>query len=206
MNKLESPKRLGDYLICSPAVMQNAINLQNHSLNIGTNQKRIGDILVGSGSITKEELDLAIRKQRADRLQQCPVFNMISSTESAALSNRFIEVSVEAGKQFIFQDEPDPTLFIIATGKVEVYRTTLDGEHIHIAFVGPPEPIGEMGYFQGGIRNASVKAVDTVELLMADYSNLTHYFEYVSRVAHEFMKIVELRKYATEQIVQKNTA
>jgi hypothetical protein len=45
-----------------------------------------------------------------------------------------------------------------------------------------------------------------VELLKADYSNLTHYFEYVPRVAHEFMRIVEQRRYITEQIVRKNTA
>ncbi|MEX2353512.1 MAG: cyclic nucleotide-binding domain-containing protein, partial [Gammaproteobacteria bacterium] len=107
-------------------------------------------------------------------------------------------------KQFIFQDEPDPTLYILARGKVEVYRTTLDGEHIHIAFVEPPEPIGEMGYFQGGIRNASVRAVDRVELLQADYARLTHYFEYVPRVAHEFMKIVEQRRQITERIVQSH--
>jgi len=130
---------------------------------------------------------------------------MLSDAELAAISARFTEVSVDPGKQFIFQDEPDPTLYILASGRVEVYRTTLEGKHIHIAFVDPPEPIGEMGYFQGGIRNASVRAVDAVELLQADYSKLTHYFEYVPRVAHEFMRIVEQRRYATAQIVQKQS-
>jgi CRP-like cAMP-binding protein len=202
----EMSKKLGGYLLCSPAVMQNAVKQQGHLLKVGSKPRRIGEILLESGNITKDELDVAVRKQRVDRLRQCPVFNMLSNAELAAISNRFLEVSVEAEKQFIFQDEPDPTLFIIASGKVEVYRTTLEGKHIHIAFVGPPEPIGEMGYFQGGIRNASVRAVDAVELLKADYSNLTHYFEYVPRVAHEFMRIVEQRRYITEQIVRKNTA
>ena len=192
--------------MCSPAVLENAVKQQGHALKLGESSKRIGELLLESGNITKEELDVAIRKQRVNRLRSCPVFNMLSNAELAAISNRFSEMTVPAGKQFIFQDEPDPTLFILASGRVEVYRTTLEGEHIHIANVEPPEPIGEMGYFQGGIRNASVRAIDTVELLKADYSNLTHYFEYVPRVAHAFMRIVEQRRYATEQILRKNTA
>jgi CRP-like cAMP-binding protein len=127
---------------------------------------------------------------------------MLSGAELAAISSKFREVSVPPGVTFIQQDMPDPTLYVLASGKVEVYRTTLDGKHIHIAYVEPPEPIGEMGYFSGGIRTASIRAIDQTELLCADYSALTHYFEYVPRVAHEFMRIVERRRRATEQVMQ----
>ena len=65
------------------------------------------------------------------------------------------------------------------------------------------EPIGEMGYFQGGVRTASVRAVDNVECLRADYSALTHYFEHVPRVAHAFMDIVQRRQQETEQRIQE---
>ena len=202
----DGTKKLGAYLLCSPAALQNVVKQQGQTLKLGNKPKHIGEILLESGVISREELDTAIRKQRVDRLRRSPVFNMLSDAELAAISARFNEVSVGPGKQFIFQDEPDPTLYILASGRVEVYRTTLEGKHIHIAFVDPPEPIGEMGYFQGGIRNASVWAVDAVELLQADYSKLTHYFEYVPRVAHELMKIVEHRRYATAQIILKQTS
>ena len=197
-------KRLGDYLVCSPAKLQQIVNQQDIALKSGKKPKLIGELLLSSSAVTRDELDAAIRKQRTDRLRRSAVFSMLSDIELAAISNRFTEIAVEPGKQFIFQDEPDPTLYILASGRVEVYRTTLDGKHIHIAYVDPPEPIGEMGYFQGGIRNASVKAVDSVQLLQADYSKLTHYFEYVPRVAHEFMKIVEQRRFATAQIVKNH--
>ncbi len=197
-------KKIGDYLVCSQAVMQNAVKRQGQAIKAGTKPGKLGELLLEAGNISRDELDVAVCKQRVDRLKLSPVFGTLTNAELAAISNRFKEVSIEPGKQFIFQDEPDPTLYILASGQVEVYRTTLDGEHIHIAYVEPPEPIGEMGYFQGGIRNASVKAVDNVQLLQANYSDLTHYLEYVPRVAHEFMKIVEHRRYETEQIVQAN--
>lgn len=195
-------KRIGDYLLCSPAVLQNAVKKQGQMLKRHAPLKHIGEILLDEGIISQEELETAIRKQRTDRLRASPVFSMLSEAELAAISNKFTEITVDAGEQFIYQDEPDPTLYILCTGKVEVYRTELDGSHMHIAYVEPPEPIGEMGYFQGGIRTASVRAVHTSELLKADYSALTHYFEHVPRVAHEFMRIVEQRRLATEQIMQ----
>lgn len=196
-------KRLGDYLICSKPVLQNAVKKQGQALKRGEKPKQLGELLVEDGVISVDERDSAVRRQRIDRLRRCPVFSMLSEAELAAISMRFTEVSIPPGRQFIIQDEPDPTLFVIAVGTVEVYRTTLDGRHIHIAHVGPPEPIGEMGYFQGGIRTASVRAVDATELLRANYESLTHYFEHVPRVAHEFMRIVENRRRATEQILQR---
>ena len=128
---------------------------------------------------------------------------MLSKTELAAISSRFKEITVEAGKQFIIQDQPDPTLYIICEGRVEVYRTNLDGSHVHIAYVEPYEPIGEMGYFQGGVRTASIKAIDAVECLRADYSALTHYFENVPRVAHAFMEIVQFRQQELEALLRE---
>ncbi len=196
-------KRLGDYLVCSPAVLKNAVKKQGQLLKRHLPMKYIGQLLLEDGVIGQEELDVAVRRQRTDRLRASPVFSMLSNAELAAISNRFSEVIVEAGHQFIIQDEPDPTLYILCTGKVEVYRTDLDGNHIHIAYVEPPEPIGEMGYFQGGIRTASVRAVETSILLRADYASLTHYFEHVPRVAHEFMRIVEQRRLATEEVMRE---
>lgn len=198
-----APRRIGEYLLISPPVLQNAVRKQGQEMKRGTRARPLGAILVEDGDISREELEIAIRRQRTDRLRQCPVFATLSDMELAAISTRFVEVSVPPGRQFIIQEEPDPTLYVIAKGRVEVYRTTLEGRHIHIAMVGPPECIGEMGYFQGGIRTASVRAVDAVEALRADYSALSHYFEHVPRVAHEFMRIVDRRRRATEEVLKQ---
>jgi CRP-like cAMP-binding protein len=196
-------KRIGDYLVVSKGALQNAVKRQGQALKLGQQVKPIGELLVDSGEITREEHDTAVRRQRIDRLVCSPVFSMLSKAELAAISSRFVEVNVPAGRQFIIQDEPDPTLYIIASGKVEVYRTNLDGTHLHIAYVEAYEPIGEMGYFQGGVRTASVRAVDNVECLRADYSALTHYFENVPKVAHAFMDIVDQRRLEMEKRIQE---
>lgn len=202
----KAPKRIGEYLVVSAGTLKNAVKRQGHMLKLGQVVKRIGEILVENGEITREDLENAIRRQRIDRIRNCPVFSTLTSTELAALSSKFKEVTVPAGEQFIYQDTPDPTLYIIASGRVEVYRTDIDGNFTHIAYVEPAEPIGEMGYFSGGLRTASVRAVDTVELLYAQYDDLTHYFENVPRVAHAFMTMVDERRRATEEIMRESKA
>ena len=197
------PKRIGDYLVVSPGTKQGAVKKQGQAMKLRQAPKHIGEILVEDGTITREQLEAAIRRQRKDRLRACPVFSTLTDTELSAVSAHFREITVQTGEQFIIQDQPDPVLYVIASGKVEVYRTDLDGNFTHIAYVEPPEPIGEMGYFQGGIRTASVRAVQTTQLLKAEYSDLTHYFENVPRVAHAFLQMVESRRRATEEIMAR---
>ncbi len=195
-------KRLGEYLPCSPGRLHGALQRQAKMLQQGQTPLPIGQLLLRSGAISDVELRDALEQQRIARLANCPVFTMLKTTELSAIGRRFKEISVPPGRQFITQDERDPTLYILAAGRIEVYRTALDGAHLHLAFVEPAEPIGEMGYFQGGIRTASVRAVDRSQLLVADYDSLTHYFEHVPRVAFAFTRIVEQRRRATEEVVQ----
>lgn len=191
-------RRLAEYLACAPGTLRSALQRQAGSTDGG--QKRIGEILHELGSVSREELMAAIQRQRADRLSHCYVFSSLNKPELNALSSRFREVTVPEGYQFIIQDEEDPTLYVLAVGMAEVYRTDIDGNWLHIAYVEPGQPIGEMGYFQGGRRSASVRAIERCELLCAHYDDLTHYFENVPRVAHAFMQLVQARAREMEQL------
>ena len=165
----------------------------------GHTNKRIGELLIELEMIDQEDLENALRRQRADRLGLCPVFESLNSTELSAIGNHFSEISWTAGQQLIFEGENDPTLYILVDGKLEVFTKDKDGNEIHIAYVSPVEPIGEMGYFQGGIRTASVRAIEPSELLNAAYKNLTHYFEHVPHVAHAFLDVIKRRQAETNE-------
>ena len=196
--------KIGEYLAVSKGAVNNAIEKQFHSSFTGaTENKRIGELLVEEGVMTQEELDNSIRKQRVARLTACPVFATLSSTELAALSKLFTEVGYPANETFIIQGEEDPSLYIIAYGLVEVFRLDNAGNEIPIAKVGAGEPIGEMGYFTGGVRTAYVRTLETTQFLRGKYKDLTDYFENVPRVALAFATVVELRKKEMEQSISQ---
>lgn len=193
------PRLLGDYLPCSPGSIRMAMQKKRDDKLKGKPQKRIGQLLIDLGIIEPEELVNALRKQRADRLGQCSVFESLNRAELSAIGNQFSELSLLSDKQFIFEGENDPTLYILVSGKLEVFTKDDNGDEVHIAFVEPVEPIGEMGYFQGGIRTASVRSVVPTELLSAPYKNLTHYFEHVPHVAHAFLDVINRRQAETNE-------
>lgn len=187
-------KRLGEYLAISNGAINTALSKQVVDPGDQTHNKPLGQLLLESGSISAEELENAVKLQRIRRLSRCPVFSTLSQTDLAALSSRFKEVSVPAQKEFIIQGDDDPTMYVMATGSAAVYHTNLEGQMKVIAILGPGDPIGEMAYFTGGLRTASVRTLENSELLCADYSNLTFYFEHAPKVAHAFTKLVELRQ------------
>jgi cyclic nucleotide-binding protein len=193
------PRLLGEYLSCSRGSIRIAMQKKRDAKVAGHTQKRIGELLIDLEIIDQEELKNALRHQRADRLGLCPVFESLNRAELSAIGNQFTEISIGADKQFIFEGENDPTLYILVEGKLEVFTKDDNGDEIHIAYVDPVEPIGEMGYFQGGIRTASVRTVVPTELLSAPYKNLTHYFEHVPHVAHAFLDVINRRQAETAE-------
>ena len=192
------PRRLGEYLTCSRGSIVMAIKKKLESLERGNNKKGIGEFLLELGIISEEELQNALRHQRADRIRLCPVFSSLTNAELHAIANHFTEVSINSAETFINEGDKDPTLYILVEGELEVFTKDNNGKKVHIAHIRPVEPIGEMGYFQDGIRTASVRAVKQSELLRAPYINLTHYFEHVPRVANAFLEVIQRRQENTK--------
>ena len=188
------PRRLGEYLTCSRGSIVIAMKKKLEALERDDIKKGLGEFLLELGIISQDELDNALRRQRADRIALCPVFNSLTNTELHAIGNHFVEVGISSGKQFITEGKNDPALYILIEGQLEVFTADKNGKNIHIAYVNPVETIGEMGYFQGGIRTASVKTTKQSELLRAPYLNLTHYFEHVPRVANAFLEVIQRRQ------------
>ena len=188
------PRRLGEYLTCSRGSIVMAMKKKLEALERGGNKKGLGEFLLELGIISQDDLDNALRRQRADRIALCPVFNSLTNTELHAIGNHFVEVGISSGEQFITEGKNDPTLYILIKGQLEVFTKDKNGKNIHIAYINPVETIGEMGYFQGGIRTASVKTTKQSELLRAPYLNLTHYFEHVPRVANAFLEVIRHRQ------------
>lgn len=193
------PRLLGEYLPCSRGSIRIAMQKKRDAKIAGQAQKRLGELLIDLEIVTQEELENALRQQRADRLGLCSVFESLNRAELSAIGNQFSETSINADRQFIFEGENDPTLYVLVGGKLEVFTKDDNGNEIHIAYVDPIEPIGEMGYFQGGIRTASVRTVVPTELLSAPYKNLTHYFENVPHVAHAFLDVINRRQNKTNE-------
>ena len=194
-------RRLGTYIDCPPDAIETALG--NHDSG-APGDGRLGDVLVAAELISRDDLLKSIRAQRVDRLRDCKLFANLDASLLEVLAEGFEEITVDIGQQFIHQDTPESYLYVLASGLVEVYRNDSADEETHIATIESGEPIGEMGYFAGGTRSASARALETSELLRTTYDRLTECFEHTPALALAFMDIVSERLRRSNKLYQEN--
>jgi adenylate cyclase len=201
-------RRLGEYLPVPEADLARLISqpdpAQPPRPASAPAPKRLGEALLDTGQISREQLLDALYAQRADRLRACHLFAGLSDAELAGLAELVAEVSVATNEQFITQDTAGRAMYVIAAGRVMVYRRTEEGEEIPLGGAWPGETIGEMGYFSDGTRSASARALEPVQLLELPYSSLPRCFDVAPNLARDFLKVVTRRLRETNVRYQAN--
>ena len=197
---------LGEYLPVSQADIQRVLARLARA-NAGgraVEPLRLGEALVEAGLVTREQLFDALHAQRADRLRRCPLFARLTDAELAGLAGLVSEASAAPNEQFIVQDTVGASMYVIAAGRVMVYRRTDEGEEIPLGAAWPGETIGEMGFFSDGTRSASARALEPVQLLEIPYGSLPRCFEIAPNLARDFLRIVTKRLRETNVRYQAN--
>lgn len=88
-------------------------------------------------------------------LSKVDAFRHLGAEDLAAIEARLAVESVARGEALLRQGEPAKDLYIVASGRFHVWR---EGEPEPIAEIGAGSPIGEIGFFAGGVRTATALA------------------------------------------------
>lgn len=80
------------------------------------------------------------------------------------LSGVVIPRRVQAGALIVRRGEPADSLFIVRAGNLKASVTTISGRETTFDILGPGDVFGEVGLFSGGIRTASVTALEACTL------------------------------------------
>ena len=182
-------KKIGQYLPCGIDSINQGIHTQKTLASRGI-RKPLGEVLLESHAITQDDLNGAIHHQRLDRLKICRLFSGLSDSELLKFCELVHEKTVETGDILIHQDIAGDSFFVLVEGRVLVYRRGEYSEEIPLEEVEPGECLGEMGYFSGGRRSASVRALKNCQLLEVHYRELDWAFEIAPKLAKNFLDIV----------------
>ncbi len=106
-------------------------------------------------------------------LSSSPLFEMLSNQELEYVADLSRPRRYAAGEVVFEEGELGDSLFVIASGEVEVLRRDASGEQKVIAVLGPPEFFGEMSLIDKEYRSATVRARTEAELLHLTAENLT---------------------------------
>lgn len=91
-----------------------------------------------------------------------------------------------AGTHILRKGESDRTLYILQSGRVDVVVDTARTKRV-IATIGAGSVFGELAFFDGAPRLASVDAVEDCELLALTHAAFTKLAAWYPRIARELL-------------------
>lgn len=104
-------------------------------------------------------------------LSLSPLFQVLPSRDRARLAPRFKLVVLEPGEEAFQQGSEGNALYLIKDGTVEVRARIRDEEHV-LATLGRHQFFGEVSFLTGVRRTATVRAIETSELLKIEEAEL----------------------------------
>ena len=105
------------------------------------------------------------------------------------------------GEQIVKVGEVAEHMFIIQSGKIEVYLPTPNGDK-SFAILGPGEFFGEMAIIDKGTRSASARAVEETRVIMLDEKTFDLHIQSNPAIVHKILKNMSLRLRETNNQVQ----
>jgi uncharacterized membrane protein len=109
-------------------------------------------------------------------LQQIQLFGKLDDDERNVLAQAMAERTVKQGESLFRIGDPGDSMFIVSTGKVELFVKDTAGQKIvlHNAVTG--DFFGELSLLDGGSRTASAVALEETALFVMDREDLLQLF------------------------------
>jgi CRP/FNR family transcriptional regulator len=93
------------------------------------------------------------------------LFAALTATEIESLAARAVVRSYSAGESLFSEGDPRAGLYLIASGRVRIYKASPSGREQVLAVEGPGTSIAELPVFDGGNYPASAAALQPTDLL-----------------------------------------
>ena len=101
-------------------------------------------------------------------LGQVPIFAGLDSEVLLQLASRCRRRKFNSKEALFHEGDPGHTLYVILSGRVNIEKTTISGEIVHIAQRGSGDHFGEMALLDESPRSADAITQGRCDLLMLD--------------------------------------
>lgn len=108
-------------------------------------------------------------------LKQLPIFSDLGATALGQLADRCVPRNFGEGHVLFTTGEECRGLYIVATGRVRIYRTSAEGREQVLHIEGPGRAVAELPLFDGGVYPASAITAEPSRLVFlprSDFENV----------------------------------
>jgi len=128
-----------------------------------------------------------------DVLKKASLFSTLSRIELEALATRTSIHSFEAGATLFSEGEPCSGFYVIAKGRVRIFKTSPSGREQVLAIEGAGGSVAELPVFDGGPYPASVAAIERSELVFISRKDFQTFCLEHPEVALKVLQVVGAR-------------
>jgi CRP-like cAMP-binding protein len=127
-----------------------------------------------------------VTNEQADKigyLQMVDIFQDLTQAEIEEFERATTMSACRRGKIFYMPEDTSEVLFLLKSGRVQLYRISPDGKKLVIGTVGPGTIFGEMALIGQGMQNTFAEAVEECILCVMSRDDVEHLLVTKPRVA-----------------------
>ncbi|MDX1600205.1 MAG: Crp/Fnr family transcriptional regulator [Anaerolineales bacterium] len=148
-------------------------------------------------SVTGSNMDMNDRKLRA--LSKIEIFQDLSEEEVKEMDRRTTMTTCEPGRVFYAPEETGEVLFLLKSGRVQLYRLSPEGKKLVVAVLEPGAVFGEMSIVGQGMHNTFAEAIDECLICVMSRVDVERLLVNKPQVALRFMESMARRLQDAEE-------
>ena len=126
-------------------------------------------------------------------LRKTPLFASLTETEVAALAARVVKRHFQRGEILFGEGDPSIGLFLVASGKIRIFKLSPAGREQVLAVEGPGSSFAEVPVFDGGSYPAAASALEDTEVLFISRKDFQNFCREHPDVALKVIAVVGSR-------------
>lgn len=136
-------------------------------------------------------------------LRKVALFQQVSDEALDAVARRTVIRPLPRGRPLFRRGEPCQGLYVVADGRVRVYRASSDGREQTLHLQGPGQTIAEVPLFDGGPYPASARAEEDSRILYLPLADFQWLYRHHPEVADSVIRELGRRLRRMVQLVEK---
>ncbi len=131
-----------------------------------------------------------------------PIFGLLDDEEREALAQMMNTRDFKAGQTIFHNGDSGGEIFILRSGRVEVFIENTEGQKIVVSENEKGDVIGELSFLDGGSRTATAMAGEDTETLVMHRDRLLEFIDKHPHAAMDLLTAVGRRLRATDELLR----
>lgn len=133
---------------------------------------------------------------------EVPIFTLLDDEEREALAEMMNARDFKQAETIFHYGDPGGEIFILRSGRVELFVESTEGEKIVLSENEPGDVIGELSFLDGGPRTATAVASEDTQMLVLDRARLLDFIDKHPHAAMDVLTVIGRRLRATDELLR----